>query len=53
MNAGNKLKTTYLMGIDIHFAQIIITVGMGSEGSCGSEGSSYTDSPSRVVVGSL
>ena len=57
MNARNKLKTIDLMWIDTHIvchAQRIITerggVSLKSEGSWGSEGSSYTDLASRVGV---
>ena len=51
MNARNKLKTIDLMGIDTHIVyhaqRIIKKWGWNSvrtEGSLGSEGSSYTDS---------
>ena len=60
MNARNKLKTIDLMRIDTHIVyhaqRIIKKWGWNSvrtEGSLGSEGSSYTDSDSRVEVGSL
>jgi len=60
MNARNKLKTIDLIRIDTHIvyhAHRLNTRGVGvslkTEESWGSEGSSHTDSASRVGVGSV
>ena len=61
MNVRNKLKTIDLMRIDtlhiVYLAHRITQSGDGvslkTEGSWGSEGSSHTDSASRLGVGSL